>query len=102
MTRRRWEPRSRATAFDAAGQEWKNGAACKDLPRWLFFGAPGERGDQKKAREAKAKAVCVTCPVRTDCLDYAISRPERYGTWGGLNEDERAAERRRRMRRRAA
>jgi WhiB family transcriptional regulator, redox-sensing transcriptional regulator len=37
--------------------------------------------------------------VRNECLDYAISRPEKYGTWGGLNEDERASERRRRMRR---
>jgi WhiB family transcriptional regulator, redox-sensing transcriptional regulator len=28
-----------------------------------------------------------------------VSRHENYGTWGGLNEEERAAERRRRMRR---
>ena len=32
-------------------------------------------------------------------LNYALTRPEKYGTWGGLNEDERSAERRRRMRR---
>ena len=31
--------------------------------------------------------------------NYAVARPEKYGTWGGLNEDERSAERRRRMRR---
>ncbi|HEX3827166.1 MAG TPA: WhiB family transcriptional regulator, partial [Sporichthyaceae bacterium] len=34
-----------------------------------------------------------------ECLNYALSRPEKYGVWGGLNEEERAAERRRRMRR---
>jgi len=43
--------------------------------------------------------VCASCPVRAECLNYAVSRPEKYGTWGGLNEEERASERRRRMRR---
>ena len=57
--------------------------------------APPER----EIRERKAKQICMGCPVRTECLDYAVSRPEKYGTWGGLNEDERASERRRRMRR---
>jgi len=37
--------------------------------------------------------------VQLECLNYAVSRPEKYGTWGGLNEEERSAERRRRMRR---
>ena len=50
-------------------------------------------------RERQAKAVCAACPVRSECLGYALTRPEKYGTWGGLNEDERASERRRRMRR---
>ena len=38
-------------------------------------------------------------PVRTECLNYAVSRPEKYGTGGGLHAEERSAERRRRMRR---
>ncbi len=41
----------------------------------------------------------MSCPVRGECLNYAVSRPEKYGTWGGLNEEERSSERRRRMRR---
>ena len=49
--------------------------------------------------ERKAKVVCAACPVQSECLTYAVSRPEKYGTWGGLNEEERASERRRRMRR---
>ena len=65
----------------------------------LFFGPDGERQPEREIGERKAKAMCASCPVRTECLDYAISRPEKYGTWGGLNEDERASERRRRMRR---
>jgi hypothetical protein len=59
----------------------------------LFFGPDGERQPERDVRERKAKAICAQCPVRTECLDYALSRPEKYGTWGGLNEDERASER---------
>ena len=62
----------------------------------------GERQPERDIRERKAKAICAQCPVRAECLDYALSRPEKYGTWGGLNEDERASERRRRMRRAAS
>ena len=54
---------------------------------------------EREVRERKAKTVCAACPVRAECLTYAVSRPEKYGTWGGLNEEERASERRRRMRR---
>ena len=48
--------------------------------------------------EAKAKAVCTLCPVRVQCLDYALRNSIRHGIWGGLNEEERARERRRRAR----
>ncbi|MGS2645915.1 WhiB family transcriptional regulator [Streptosporangium sp. G12] len=68
----------------------------------LFFGPDGERQPERDLRERKAKAICAQCLVRSECLDYALSRPEKYGTYGGLNEDERASERRRRMRRAAA
>src|SRR5690348_6327280 len=81
--------------------EWQNGAACRDFPLVLFFGPDGERQPERDIRERRAKAVCTGCPVRRDCLNYALTRPERYGLYGGLNEDERASERRRRMRRAA-
>jgi WhiB family transcriptional regulator, redox-sensing transcriptional regulator len=78
---------------------WQDNAACRGLAIDLFFGFEGERGSEREDREWEASRVCAGCPVRTDCLDYAVDRPEKYGTWAGLNEDERAAERRRRMRR---
>ena len=81
---------------------WQNDAACRGESTELFFGRDGERLPERAIREEKAKQLCRGCPVRTECLDYAVSRPEKYGTYGGLNEDERAAERRRRMRRAAA
>jgi WhiB family redox-sensing transcriptional regulator len=41
------------------------------------------------AREADAKAICVACIVREDCLSYALSIREPHGIWGGMNENER-------------
>lgn len=78
---------------------WQNDAQCWGEPLVLFFGPDGERQPERDRREARAKAICAQCPVRAECLNYALSRPEKYGTYGGLNEDERASERRRRMRR---
>lgn len=77
---------------------WQRRAACRGEDVSLFFGLDGERGEVKDQRERAAKAICAQCPVRNPCLLYALEQPERSGTWGGLNEDERKAERRRRMR----
>lgn len=65
----------------------------------LFFGPDDETRPEREIREAKAKAVCQRCPVRGPCLDYALRNSIRYGIWGGLNQEERARERRRRFRR---
>jgi WhiB family redox-sensing transcriptional regulator len=78
---------------------WQDAGGCRGKDIVLFFGPDGERQPEREVRERKAKAVCAACPVRAECLTYAVSRPEKYGTWGGLNEEERASERRRRMRR---
>ncbi|MFE3452429.1 WhiB family transcriptional regulator [Nonomuraea sp. NPDC059194] len=78
---------------------WQNAAACRGEPLWLFFGSAGERHSEREEREAEAKSICAQCPVRAECATYALSRPEKYGTWGGLNPEERASERRRRQRR---
>ncbi len=80
---------------------WQDDAACRGFPLALFFGSENERGEAKAARERRAAAVCGRCPVRAECLQFAVSGPEKYGTWGGLNEDERASERRRWLRRKS-
>lgn len=82
---------------------WQDLAACHGHSLALFFGTEKEQYDRpaKERREAKAKAVCASCPVAEDCREYALSRRE-YGIWGGMTDEERASERRRRTRRAAA
>jgi WhiB family redox-sensing transcriptional regulator len=58
----------------------------------MFFPpAHFERKDEKLDRERRAKAICTTCSVRRDCLDYALRIKEPHGIWGGHNELERRA-----------
>ncbi len=76
---------------------WQHRAACRGADSAWFF-APNyfEKRYQKNAREAKAKAVCARCPVRTECLEYALRVGESHGIWGGQNEMERRSMLRRR------
>jgi WhiB family transcriptional regulator, redox-sensing transcriptional regulator len=78
---------------------WQQRAACRGEDSVYFF-APSyfERRAEKNAREAVAKAICVRCPVRVECLEYALAIRENHGIWGGLNEMERRAVLRQRAR----
>jgi WhiB family redox-sensing transcriptional regulator len=37
----------------------------------------------------RALAICATCPVQRECLDYALEARERFGIWGGKTEKQR-------------
>ena len=78
---------------------WQDRAACQGMDALLFFGPDGEPRPERDIREARAKAVWQLCPVRVPCLDYALRNSIRHGIWDGLNGEERARERRRRVRR---
>lgn len=71
-------------------QTWELRAACRGPQAAVFFPpSHAERRDEKAERELRAKAICATCTVRSECLDYALSIREPHGIWGGLNEHER-------------
>jgi len=36
-----------------------------------------------------AKSLCAECPIRKDCLEYAVEAQEEWGIWGGLTARER-------------
>lgn len=81
----------------AATEEWQHEANCLGLDPDLFF--PSRGGGRGEDRESEvAKAVCRGCVVRTECLDYALSVPERFGVWGGLSAKERSRIRGQRLR----
>lgn len=63
-------------------RKWVHRAACKDTDTSVFYQPQGNHADE-------AKKICAKCPVRKECLDYAIHNCERFGIWGGLSTNER-------------
>ena len=64
---------------------WQGSAACAIADASLFFAPEGEELDDRKAREADARAVCARCPVRRPCLAWAMARGVEDGIWGGVD-----------------
>ena len=58
---------------------WMDRAACKGKDVDLFF---PQREEMDKL--AAARKICIACPVREECLAYALHFKIRYGVWGGL------------------
>jgi WhiB family redox-sensing transcriptional regulator len=77
--------------------DWRDRAACRDEDPELFFPVGASSGSAQ-VRIAQAKSVCARCPVQSTCLDWAMTSSQEAGVWGGLDEDERRALRRRRSR----
>ena len=46
----------------------------------------------------QARRVCMSCEVRLECAEWAITHNEEYGMWGGLTPRERKEIRGRRLR----
>jgi WhiB family redox-sensing transcriptional regulator len=76
--------------------EWLDRARCLDQDPELFFpiGTTGLALDQIE----DAKAVCLRCEVRTQCLAWALDTAQDAGVWGGTSEEERRVIRRARRR----
>ena len=71
-----------------------------DLPKFSPEGLCGQSDPDaffpERGQSAKdAKQVCLACPVRIACLNWALDNAEHYGVWGGLTEKERLRIRRR-------
>lgn len=77
---------------------WHERAQCRG-EMFLFFAPEGERGPEREARVALAKEFCAVCPVVSQCLAWALATATKDGIWGGLDEEEREAERQRMLRR---
>ena len=79
---------------------WRSAGACLSADPDLFFpissAGPGAR------QIAQAKVICAGCPVRRECLDFALAHDQVYGIWGGTTPDDRQRARRRKRRAAAA
>ena len=66
-----------------AGLAWMEPAACACQPIEVFFPSHGHTA-------AAARAICATCKVQPECLDYARADSDTMGFRGGTSERERA------------
>ena len=69
--------------------DWQLRGRCRDMDSAVFFHPERERGDARTLRDNKAKAVCRSCPVLTECREHALAVREPYGIWGGMTAHER-------------
>lgn len=72
---------------------WQDLAACAGMDTDMFFPRENAGGSRKgitgeKDRVSVAKQVCAGCPVRLECLEFAIDH-DCYGIWGGMDARER-------------
>jgi WhiB family redox-sensing transcriptional regulator len=74
--------------------DWRDRAACRTEDPDLFFPV-GTTGPALLQIE-EAKSVCRRCPVRDQCLEWALDTGQNIGVWGGTTELERRAVKRRR------
>lgn len=79
-----------ATGLRGIGDtHWHVRGACHGMDvedaEAVFFPGPRDHEDI-----AEAKELCGWCPVRRDCLDFALENALKEGIWGGLTKAERA------------
>ena len=62
--------------------DWARDALCAQVGGDEWF-------PEKGSSSREARAVCARCPVRNECLAFALEHDERFGMWGGLTPRER-------------
>jgi WhiB family redox-sensing transcriptional regulator len=61
---------------------WMLDARCREYDPTQFFPSDGVGVD-------RARQICFECPVRMECLEYALEYRIDHGVWGGASERER-------------
>lgn len=57
--------------------EWRLQASCRGVDLSTFF-------FEDTSPNHNARRMCVNCPVRLDCLEYATEHEKDWGVWAGL------------------
>ena len=62
---------------------WMRFAVCSQSAGDIWF------PENNTSTNKFAKAICNSCPVQDECLDYALENKFNDGIWGGLTPNER-------------
>ncbi|REF00345.1 WhiB family transcriptional regulator [Thermomonospora umbrina] len=86
-------PRPETSTLDyltdvSAELAWQAHAACASADGEAFF-------PEKGGSVQYAQRVCAGCPVKAECLEYALDNAITFGVWGGKSEGQRRVLRRR-------
>jgi WhiB family redox-sensing transcriptional regulator len=68
--------------YRISNTDWMADAVCREHPAATFFPQDG-------VGVVKAQRICATCPVASECLEYALVNHVDHGVWGGKSERER-------------
>ncbi|MFM7224049.1 MAG: WhiB family transcriptional regulator [Actinomycetota bacterium] len=71
-----------ASTVSRPDTEWLDAAACRGATTDVFF-------PTSESGKVAAVRICAACPVREECLEYAIATRQPEGVWGGLDPVER-------------
>lgn len=83
LTARAAAPESSTPGGTGWVEDWAAQGSCRTGdPDVLFV---------QGAEQNRAKAMCMGCPVRTECLADALDNRVEFGVWGGMTERERRA-----------
>lgn len=68
---------------DDSATAWMKLGNCRNYPPDVFFPSDGVGVD-------RARKICnADCPVKEQCLEYALGHRIEHGVWGGTSERER-------------
>lgn len=66
------------------------GVPCEQEPE-IFFPEDFPEYQVRQIAIATAKRLCKSCPIKADCLEYAIETNQRYGIWAGTTATDRTS-----------
>ena len=61
---------------------WMADGLCREIHPSVFFPSDGVGVEV-------ARRICLDCPVKAPCLEYALRSRIDHGVWGGASERER-------------